>query len=622
MYAAIMGGMNAQRKENTANRRASSKLFADYVKSQREQGIELTEQGMTDQWNSNSAGVGLARGRAPTKERMQGIMTAQTESDAKADKAQQYQDFQNNELVMKSVKDKLADYFGANAYDEAGNGAGYKTVMDQFGEGSLMGDALDSYSDSGRNFGVLHNQYNSGQLVSAIPQVTAFAASGMSADEIKKHMFNVPPSIVDQALADYQKAEDGKQGVRDQLAITQNQTNKTAARAELINIASSRDISPEEATQILEAYGVTDEAQQATIMATVESSSQQREASSMSESNQVKADQIAKAVASNGTTVASIRESLNSNAIANFTNAPEQMKGPINSVLNTYMVEPERIQELVVYVNENLDKLTELNSSDVQANLANFLKTAKFPTYSSHKTKLDQQSIERVGLIQYTTDTFNKVYIRDFKYEADLILGSIQSASEVGNERAYLVATAALSKLLDRTRHDLSRRQADRAEAFGKYSQKDEVNAAIDEGFKMIQDFSTQAQVFNKPEEVTETKTPVSKVYSVNADSTTDIKTPKDALEIIDWMLKDANRIANGGMSANMLNNIKRDIEDGINQHPELLSRQQKLKNKLSQTDGAGNKREVNQQLRAVEEEISDLLTKVEEAISQLPKEG
>ena len=63
MYADIMGGMNAQRKENTANRRDNSKLFADYVKSQREQGIDLTEQGMTEQWNNNASGVGLARGR-------------------------------------------------------------------------------------------------------------------------------------------------------------------------------------------------------------------------------------------------------------------------------------------------------------------------------------------------------------------------------------------------------------------------------------------------------------------------------------------------------------------------------------------------------------------------------
>jgi hypothetical protein len=83
MFAGIMSGINAQRKENTSNRRESTKLFNDYLAKTRELGLDLTEEDLTGNWNSNASRVN--RKYAPTRDRMKSIIEANTNYNGRAD---------------------------------------------------------------------------------------------------------------------------------------------------------------------------------------------------------------------------------------------------------------------------------------------------------------------------------------------------------------------------------------------------------------------------------------------------------------------------------------------------------------------------------------------------------
>ena len=401
MYADIMGGMKAQRKENTANRRDNSKLFADYVKSQREQGIDLTEQGMTEQWNNNASGVGLARGRAPTRDRMKGIMAAQQESIAQKEKAQSFQDFQNDQTVNAAMQSGLNDYFNSNAYSEGGNGAGYQAVMDQFGDGSLMGDALTQYTDSGRNFGLLHNQYNSSQLVSALPQVTALSEFGMSSEEIKANLPNIPASVIEQAIqsANQTKERDDKKNADGQLTIKMQ--NRNNAMLEISQKVELGDVNDEDVKHVMEKWGLSEPDDMAYITDHFKLTSQRKEQAGMEAMNTTIEQRLAKAQINNAETITGIRKYNKENSEKNFNGFSQDIQGAVDALSNKYAIDGRAANIMVDYINSRLAEDPNAYSTsrqEIMIDLKSHIDKTDIRTYENMKSELDMGAVELIGI--------------------------------------------------------------------------------------------------------------------------------------------------------------------------------------------------------------------------------
>ena len=513
MYADIMGGMNAQRKENTANRRDNSKLFADYVKSQREQGIDLTEQGMTEQWNNHASGVGLARGRAPTRDRMKGIMAAQQESIAEEEKAQSFKDFQNDQTVNTAMKSGLNDYFNNNAYSEGGNGAGFQTVMDQFGDGSLMGDALTQYTDSGRNFGLLHNQYNSSQLVSALPQVTALSEFGMSSEEIKANLPNIPASVIEQAIQsanqtkerDKKKYADGQQTLMNQ--------NRNAAMLEVSQKVALGDVNEQDVQLIMEKYGIEDPAIMTYVTDHYQLESQRKEQAGMEATNTTIEQRLAKSQINNAETITGIRKDNKENSEKNFNGFSQDIQGAVDALSNKYAIDGRAANIMVDYINSRLAEDPNAYSTsrqEIMIDLKSHIDKTDIRTYENMKSELDIGAVERIGIKQFTPKTFERIYIGDMEYQAEDIISRMERASESGDLHSFKKLKAALALFFERQQHDLSLRGSKQQQAFGSYASTEEVHKLLTLASDKISEFSQRADGIATPKDTTPKKLPAS----------------------------------------------------------------------------------------------------------------
>ena len=509
MYAAIMGGMNAQRKENTANRRDNSKLFADYVKSQREQGIDLTEEGMTEQWNNNAAGMGLARGRAPTRDRMKGIMDAQQESIAQKEKAQSFQDFQNNQTINAAMKSGLNDYFNGNAYSEDGNGAGYQTMLDQFGEGSLMGDAFTQYTDSGRNFGLLHNQYNSSQLVSALPQVAALSKFGMSSEEIKANLPNIPASVIEQAIQSAnQTKERGEKKYADEQQTLMNQ-NRNAAMIEVSQKVALGDVNEQDVQLIMEKYGIEDPAIMTYVTDHYQLESKRKEQQGMEEMNATIEQRLYKSQINNAETITNIRKGNKENSKRNFNGFSQDIQGAVDALSNKYAIDGVAANGMVDYINSRLAEDSDAYSTsrqEIMTDLKSFLDQTGIRTYENMKSELDIGAVERIGIKQFTPKTFERIYIGDMEYQAEDIISRMERASESGDLHSFTVEKGNLALFFKRQKHDLSLRGSKQQQAFGSYASTEEVHNLLTLASDKISEFSQRADGIATPKDTTPKK--------------------------------------------------------------------------------------------------------------------
>ena len=510
MYADIMGGMNAQRKENTANRRDNSKLFADYVKSQREQGIDLTEEGMTEQWNNNASGVGLARGRAPTRDRMKGIMDAQQESIAQKEKAQSFQDFQNDQTINAAMKSGLNDYFNNNVYSEDGNGAGYQTMLDQFGEGSLMGDAFTQYTDSGRNFGLLHNQYNSSQLVSALPQVAALSKFGMSSEEIKANLPNIPASVIEQAIQSAnQTKERGEKKYADEQQTLMNQ-NRNAAMLEVSQKVALGDVNEQDVQLIMEKYGIEDPAIMTYVTDHYQLESQRKEQAGMESMNATIEQRLYKSQINNAETITNIRKGNKENSKRNFDGFSQDIQGAVDALANKYAIDGRAANIMVDYINSRLAEDPNAYSTsrqEIMTDLKSHLESnTDIRTYANMQSELDMGAVERIGIKQFTPKTFERIYIGDMEYDAEDIISRMERASESGDLLSFTVEKGNLAMFFKRQRHDLSLRGSKQQQAFGSYASTEEVHKLLNLANEKISELSKRADGIATPKDTTPKK--------------------------------------------------------------------------------------------------------------------
>ena len=504
MYADIMGGMNAQRKENTANRRDNSKLFADYVKSQREQGIDLTEEGMTEQWNNNASGVGLARGRAPTRDRMKGIMDAQQESIAQKEKAQSFQDFQNDQTINAAMQSGLNDYFNNNAYSEEGNGAGFQTVMDQFGDGSLMGDALTQYTDSGRNFGLLHNQYNSSQLVSALPQVAALSEFGMSSEEIKASLPNIPASVIEQAIQSANQTKergDKKYADSQQTLKMQNRNN---AMLEISQKVELGDVNDEDVKHVMEKWGLSEPDDMAYITDHFKLTSQRKEQAGMESMNATIEQRLAKSQADNAATITDIRTYNKENSKRNFSAFSQDIQGAVDALANKYAIDGVAANGMVDYINSRLAEDSNAYSTsrqEIMTDLNSFLDQTGIRTYANMQSELDMGAVERIGIKQFTPKTFERVYIGEIEYQAEDIISRMERASDAGDLNSFTVEKGNLALFIKRQQHDLGVRGSKQQQAFGSYASTEEVHKLLTLASDKLSGFAELGSSITEPKD-------------------------------------------------------------------------------------------------------------------------
>ena len=153
MFASIMDGMKAQRERSTTNRREAAKLFNEHLKNQSDLGIEVTEQSLSDAWDSNSGGV--LRKHAPTQQRLQSIVTAQNNSLAEKKRAADFQASVDQRTLYGYVETDINKALRQNRFSTTpmNNADLYESLTGQYPEDSLQLQELESQTRNGLALG-------------------------------------------------------------------------------------------------------------------------------------------------------------------------------------------------------------------------------------------------------------------------------------------------------------------------------------------------------------------------------------------------------------------------------------------------------------------------------------
>lgn len=196
MFAALMDGMYAQRDKNTANRRASAKLFNEHLKNAKDLGLNLTEEGLTEAWYENSGGV-MSK-YAPSQSRLQGIVEAQNKSLAEKQAVADIKAMEQQRTVRSFNETDLNKRFGMNA-GNIPDDAFYQSYIESLGGNQVMIDDANAYTGNGNNLAGMQSAYErtavdkntatvSGLIALGVTDISAlqFAAPDMPASVIKE----------------------------------------------------------------------------------------------------------------------------------------------------------------------------------------------------------------------------------------------------------------------------------------------------------------------------------------------------------------------------------------------------------------------------------------------------
>ena len=151
MFAGIMEGMASQDAKTTTNRIEAAKLFNEHIKNQSDLGIEVTEQSLSDAWNSNSGGV--MQRHAPTQQRLQGIVTAQNKALAEKDRAASFKAAVDQRTLYGYVETDINKALDLNRFSKTpmNNADLYDSLTGQYPVGSLQLQELQNQTRSGNN---------------------------------------------------------------------------------------------------------------------------------------------------------------------------------------------------------------------------------------------------------------------------------------------------------------------------------------------------------------------------------------------------------------------------------------------------------------------------------------
>ena len=176
MFAGILTGMQAQKEKNTVNRRESSKLFQDYLKSNQELGIDASQEDLENTWDSFSSFQNLRH--TPTANTMQSIIAAGKK------KIQSQADLE------------------AHEQDSGDFSSFYDDLQEGYQGSPVLLSALDQYTNSGKNISGQFLTYQEGETKTAIGELETAIASGQTdAKSLKDRFPQVDPLVIDQMIS-------------------------------------------------------------------------------------------------------------------------------------------------------------------------------------------------------------------------------------------------------------------------------------------------------------------------------------------------------------------------------------------------------------------------------------
>ena len=226
MFAGIMEGMASQDAKTTTNRREAAKLFNEHIKNQSDLGIEVTEQSLSDAWNSNSGGV--MQRHAPTQQRLQGIVTAQNKSLAEKQAATDFLQIQNSNTMRGYITEARDEAFASATMPESGVFEDgdydkiYNSIYDSLPEG--LREQYSTMSNQGRNTGKEYTAYRNKKIGEVATQIKLLGDSNIFDVETVQTFFpNTPESIIKSILA-------SQQADREQVLTGYDQANATYER--------------------------------------------------------------------------------------------------------------------------------------------------------------------------------------------------------------------------------------------------------------------------------------------------------------------------------------------------------------------------------------------------------
>ena len=209
MFAGILDGMHAQDAKNTTNRREAAKLFNEHLKNQSDLGIAVTEESLSDAWNSNSGGV--MQRYAPTQQRLQSIVTAQNKSLAEKQLVSEINQLEQDQKIRAMNESSLQGFFKTQAR-RIPTATDISTLRESLGTNQLLLDDFDTYTGSGTNIAAMQSAYDRDQQAPEMEKVVQLIATMKTPDAelLKKVYTNVDPAFIDNAVAQAQKGIDQK----------------------------------------------------------------------------------------------------------------------------------------------------------------------------------------------------------------------------------------------------------------------------------------------------------------------------------------------------------------------------------------------------------------------------
>jgi len=189
MFAAILDGMHAQDAKTTTNRREAAKLFNEHLKNQSDLGIAVTEESLSDAWNSNSGGV--MQRHAPTQQRLQGIVAAQNKAIAEKDRAASFKAAVDQRTLYGYVETDINKALDLNRFSKTpmNNADLYESLTGQYEEGSLQLQELQSQTRSGNSLTDMQAFRDNEALSEASLELGKQLAQGYNDPENLKKLF-------------------------------------------------------------------------------------------------------------------------------------------------------------------------------------------------------------------------------------------------------------------------------------------------------------------------------------------------------------------------------------------------------------------------------------------------
>ena len=498
MYAGIMSGMNAQRKENTSNRRESTKLFNDYLAKTRELGLDLTEEDLAGNWNSNASGVN--RKYAPTKDRMQSIISANTDYNDRVAAQQSFDDLVRNQKVGEIVEQMVYKGFDENSYNEDSSALN-ESMLAQFGDNSMLTDSYNSRYGNGMGLSAAHKAYENSKISDTFQKIVTLTDGGAyDLEEIQSMFPDVPSHIIKAASDKAAKARTEKDIVFEEQRFAVQDGNRTAAMTEISTKVKLGDVTPENVKLIMERYKVTDPAQQQMVLDHYQLESQKMSQASMEKFNTQVDSRTVTSNKNISETIASTKKN-NTDNIGNFTNGlDENIRGAVVTLANKYIINVENINDLKTYILDQ-PNLANLNPTGIVNQIEDYLKNSQYQTYSNLQSQYENQAVESIGSKQYTPEAFEQGYLGDLEYEGSSYLTRLQRASDNGNYPAFMQAQASLSASLEKTIHDLSNRRVNPQKSFGSYASDEEIQRVMALAYAAVTKLQTEAAKISAPED-------------------------------------------------------------------------------------------------------------------------